>query len=44
MSRERGRDNTRSAIAVQAARLMARDGIEDYGHAKRKAARQLGMP
>lgn len=44
MSRGRGRDDTRSAIAVQAARLMAEDGIEDYGLAKRKAARQLGMP
>lgn len=44
MSRERGRDHTRSAIAVQAARLMARDGIEDYGLAKRKAAKQLGIP
>jgi len=43
MSRERGRDDARSAIAVQAARLMVRDGIEDYGLAKRKAARQLGM-
>jgi hypothetical protein len=44
MSRTRGRDDTRSAIAVQAARLMAEDGIEDYGLAKRKAARQLGLP
>lgn len=44
MSRERGRDDTRSAIAIQAARLMAQDGIEDYGLAKRKAARQLGIP
>ena len=44
MSRERGRDDSRSAIAVQAARLMAQDGIEDYGLAKRKAAKQLGMP
>lgn len=44
MSRERGRDDTRSAIAVYAARLMAEDGIEDYGLAKRKAAKQLGMP
>ena len=43
MSRERGRDDARSAIAVQAARLMAEDGIEDYGLAKRKAAKQLGM-
>lgn len=44
MSRERGRDDARSAIAVHAARLMAQDGIEDYGLAKRKAAKQLGMP
>lgn len=44
MSRERGRDDVRIAIAVQAARLMAEDGIEDYGLAKRKAAKQLGMP
>lgn len=44
MTRERGRDDTRSAIAAHAARLMVQDGIEDYGLAKRKAARQLGMP
>ena len=44
MARERGRDDTRSAIAVHAARLMAQDGIEDYGLAKRKAANQLGIP
>lgn len=44
MSRERGRDDARRAIAVQAARLMAEDGIEDYGLAKRKAAKRLGMP
>lgn len=44
MSRVRGRDDTRSAIAVHAARLMAQDGIEDYGLAKRKAAKQLGIP
>lgn len=44
MSRARSRDDVRSAIAVQAARLMAEDGIEDYGLAKRKAARQLGLP
>jgi hypothetical protein len=43
MSKERSRDDARSAIAVQAARLMAQDGIEDYAMAKRKAARQLGM-
>jgi hypothetical protein len=44
MARLRGRDDTRSAIAVHAARLMAQDGIEDYGLAKRKAAKQLGIP
>jgi hypothetical protein len=44
MARSRGRDDTRSAIAVHAARLMVQDGIEDYGLAKRKAARQLGIP
>lgn len=44
MSRERGRDDIRSSIAIQAARLMAQDGIEDHGLAKRKAARQLGIP
>ena len=36
--------STRSAIAAAAARLMAEDGITDYHHAKRKAARQLGLP
>ena len=35
---------TRSAIAAAAARLMAEDGISDYHHAKKKAARQLGLP
>lgn len=44
MSRARSRDDTRSAIAVYAARLMVQDGIEDYGLAKRKAAKQLGIP
>lgn len=32
----------RREIASLAARLMAQDGISDYGFAKRKAARQLG--
>ncbi len=32
----------RRAIASAAARLMAEEGIGDYGSAKRKAARQLG--
>lgn len=35
--------NLRRAIASQAARLMAEDGIADYGQAKRKAARSLGI-
>src|ERR1700691_111360 len=34
----------RNRIAAQAARLMAEDGIDDFAHAKRKAARQLGAP
>ncbi len=32
----------RTRIAAVAARIMAEDGIEDFAHAKRKAARQLG--
>lgn len=35
---------TRSQIADLAARLIAEHGIRDYGLAKRKAARQLGLP
>ncbi|HEX5394172.1 MAG TPA: hypothetical protein VFW68_12865 [Rhodocyclaceae bacterium] len=35
--------NLRRAIASHAARLMAEDGINDYGYAKRKAARALGI-
>ena len=39
------RDNlARREIACAAARLMAEDGIDDFGYAKRKAARQLGLP
>lgn len=34
----------RSRIAHLAARLMAQDGIDDFGFAKRKAARQAGAP
>ncbi len=34
----------RKSIAALAGRLMAEDGIADYGQAKRKAARQLGAP
>ncbi|MBS1219372.1 MAG: hypothetical protein H6R21_2505 [Proteobacteria bacterium] len=44
MSKARSRDDTRSAIAAHAARLMVQDGIEDYRLAKRKAAKQLGIP
>ncbi len=36
--------NSRANIASTAARLMAEDGITDYHQAKRKAARQLGLP
>lgn len=43
MAKVRSRDDIRSAIAVHAARLMAQDGIEDRGLAKRKAAKQLGI-
>ena len=41
---ERERNDVRSRIAHLAARLMAEDGIEDYAAAKRKAARQAGIP
>ncbi len=44
MPRESGRNDVRSHIAHLAARLMAEDGIEDYALAKRKAARQAGVP
>jgi hypothetical protein len=44
MGRDSVRNDTRSRIAHLAARLMAEDGIEDYSLAKRKAARQAGMP
>lgn len=37
-------DAMRRDIASLAARLMAEDGIADYGMAKRKAARNLGVP
>ncbi len=38
----RSAETLRRDVAAMAARLMAEDGIEDYGLAKRKAARQLG--
>jgi len=42
--RPRQLSGIRASIASAAARLMAEDGITDYHHAKRKAARQLGLP
>lgn len=44
MGKERGRNDERSRIAHLAARIMASDGVEDYFTAKRKAARQAGVP
>jgi len=38
------RHQIRELIAQSAARLIAEDGIQDYATAKRKAARQAGMP
>lgn len=35
--------NLRERIAHLAARIMAEDGIDDFGYAKRKAARQAGV-
>ena len=45
MARETGgrQQQLRQLIAQQAARMMAEEGISDYGHAKRKAGRQLGV-
>ena len=45
MSKARSRKdaNIRSHIAYLAARLMAEDGVADYGAAKQKAARQAGL-
>jgi len=40
---ERERSDDRTRIAHLAARIMVEDGIEDYGLAKRKAARQAGV-
>ncbi|HYG32684.1 MAG TPA: hypothetical protein VD810_06820 [Methylophilaceae bacterium] len=45
MARETGsrQHQLRQLIAQQAARMMAEEGISDYGHAKRKAGRRLGV-
>jgi hypothetical protein len=42
-SRSRRDSNLRRHIAYIAARMMAEDGIADYGAAKTKAARQVGL-
>ena len=42
--RQRPGSGIRASIASAAARLMAEDGITDFHLAKRKAARQLGLP
>jgi hypothetical protein len=42
-SRSRRDNNLRRQIAYVAARLMAEDGVADYGTAKKKAARQAGL-
>ena len=42
--RTRPSASARASIASAAARLMAEDGITDYHLAKKKAARQLGLP
>lgn len=39
----KGPAHARRAIAAQAARLIAEDGVAEFGAAKRKAARQLGF-
>lgn len=39
-----GNPHLQQQVAHAAARLMAEDGIADYGHAKRKALRTLGLP
>ena len=44
MPKSRPRNDERSRIAHLAARIIAEDGIEDYAAAKRKAARQAGVP
>jgi hypothetical protein len=44
MSRDNGAKRMRERIAYLAARLMAEEGIDDFGFAKRKAARRAGAP
>jgi hypothetical protein len=42
MSRE-NQDQLRQLIAQKAAQMMAEDGINDFGYAKKKASKQLGV-
>src|SRR5690606_22641672 len=42
MAKDRN-SHIRQRIAQLAARMMADEGVPDYGHAKRKAGRQLGI-
>jgi hypothetical protein len=42
-SRSRRDNNLRKQLAYMAARLMAEEGVADYGTAKMKAARQAGL-
>jgi hypothetical protein len=39
-----GNAHLQAQLAHAAARVMAEDGVSDYGHAKRKALRRLGLP
>jgi hypothetical protein len=45
MAKENGgrQSQLRQLVAQHAARMMAEDGISDYGYAKKKAGRQLGV-
>jgi hypothetical protein len=42
-ARKTRQNSTREHLAYLAARIMAEDGIQDFGAAKRKAARQAGL-
>jgi len=39
-----GRDRDRMLLAQEAARIMAQEGVRDFGLAKRKAAQRLNLP
>ncbi len=45
MAKENGgrQSQLRQLVAQHAARMMAEDGVSDYGYAKKKAGRQLGV-